>query len=160
MTQKLGGATKVPIRNNLTLELHIPDFQKARDFYGKFGFEELAYDPTSGGGSDMGYLVLRRKDPLGSTTLNFYGDKPKVSEHSYFNKLPADTPRGYEVEITAVVSDVAGLWEQVGKRLPEDMIAQPLTMKRWNKQDFRVVDPFGFYVRFTELLDWGQEHES
>jgi hypothetical protein len=25
---------------------------------------------------------------------------------------------------------------------------------RW--KDFRMVDPFGFYLRFTELIDWGQ----
>ena len=24
-------------------------------------------------------------------------------------------------------------------------------------KDFRMVDPFGFYIRFTELIDWGQE---
>jgi len=23
-------------------------------------------------------------------------------------------------------------------------------------KDFRMVDPFGFYLRFTELIDWGQ----
>jgi hypothetical protein len=28
---------------------------------------------------------------------------------------------------------------------------------QWGKQDFRVVDPFGFYVRFTEIVDWGQK---
>lgn len=27
-------------------------------------------------------------------------------------------------------------------------------LKRWGKKDFRVIDPFGFYVRFTELVDW------
>ncbi|MFA5925783.1 MAG: hypothetical protein WC831_02520 [Parcubacteria group bacterium] len=24
-------------------------------------------------------------------------------------------------------------------------------------KDFRMVDPFGFYLRFTELIDWGQK---
>ena len=24
-------------------------------------------------------------------------------------------------------------------------------------KDFRMEDPFGFYLRFTELLDWGQK---
>ena len=148
---------EAPIRNNLVLELHVPDFEPAREFYGMFGFDEQSYDPTSGGGSDLGYLVLTRKDSVGDTMLNFYGDKDKVAKHAHFKDFPADTPRGYGVEITVPVSDVKSLWEKVIGQLVEDAISQPLTMKRWGKQDFRVVDPFGFYVRFTEVVDWGQE---
>lgn len=149
--------SEVPIRNNLVLELHVPDFEPVRTFYGIFGFEEQMYDPTSGGGSDLGYLVLRRQDPIGDSMINFYGDKPEVAQHARFKDFPADTPRGYAAEITIPVSDVRGLWEATNERLPEEIISQPLTTKRWGKQDFRVVDPFGFYVRFTEIVDWGQE---
>ncbi len=144
------------VTNNLVLELHVPDFAQARDFYGLFGFEELWYDPHSGGNSDLGYLVLKRDDELGETHLNFYGDKPTVSEHAFFNNFSPDTPRGYGVEITMPVSDVENLWSQVSPKLTENQIAQPLTLKRWGKKDFRVIDPFGFYVRFTELVDWKQ----
>jgi len=144
------------IINNLILELHIPNFRKAREFYGMFGFTELMYDPTSGGGSDLGYMVLKREDPIGNSSLNFYGDKEKVSQHAHFKDFPADTPRGYEVEITVPVSNIEKLWDSVNSKLNPDQIGQPLTLKRWNKKDFRVVDPFGFYVRFTELVDWGQ----
>lgn len=142
--------------NNLIIELHVPNFQQARDFYGMFGFAQLKYDPQSGGNSELGYLILKRNDEIGETHLNFYGDKEKVSQHSYFREFPPDTPRGYEVEITIPVSDVKKLWEEIKDKLPEKQIAQPLTLKRWNKWDFRVVDPFGFYIRFTELVDWGQ----
>jgi hypothetical protein len=144
------------ISNNLVLEFHVPDFSLARSFYSLFGFSELSYDPTSGGGSDLGYMVLQREDALGRTLINFYGDKESVSQHAHFIDFPADTPRGYEVEITIPVSDVKALWNTVSGKIPEKQIAQPLTLKRWSKQDFRVVDPFGFYVRFTELVDWGQ----
>jgi hypothetical protein len=144
------------IINNLVLELHIPDFETARKFYALFGFKEIGYDPTSGGGSDLGYMVLKRDDSIGNTSINFYGDKEKVSQHKYFADFPTNTPKGYEVEITVPVSDVKGLWEEVKDKIPEKQIAQPLTLKRWNKWDFRVADPFGFYVRFTELVDWGQ----
>ncbi len=144
------------IDNNLVLELHIPSFQPARDFYGLFGFKEQMYDPTSGGGSDLGYMVLRRADSIGDTQLNFYGDKDKVAQHARFNEFPADTPRGYAVEITIPVSNVESLWKNLEGKLDEAAISQPLTIKRWGKQDFRVIDPFGFYVRFTELVDWGQ----
>ena len=144
------------INNNLIIELHVPDFQLARNFYGIFGFFELKYDSQSGGNSDLGYLILKRQDEIGETHLNFYGDKEKVSQHSYFKDFPIDTFRGYGVEITIPVSDVKKLWEEIKEKLTEKQIAQPLTFKRWNKWDFRVVDPFGFYVRFTELVDWGQ----
>jgi hypothetical protein len=144
------------VTNNLVIELHVPDFSKAREFYSMFGFSELWYDPTSGGGSDLGYLVLKREDDLGETHLNFYGDKEKVSQHSHFRDFPANTPRGYAVEITIPVSDVEGLWESVKDKLKPEQIAQPLTLKRWNKKDFRVVDSHGFYIRFTELVDWKQ----
>jgi len=144
------------IVNNLVLELHIPDFAPARDFYSLFGFKELKYDPTSGGGSDLGYMVLRREDPIGETLINFYGDKEKVSQHARFRDFPADTPRGYAVEITIPVSEVEKLWEEAKGGLRKEQISQPLTLKRWGKKDFRVVDPFGFYVRFTELVDWGR----
>src|SRR2546429_157094 len=142
------------VRNNLVLELHVPSFQPVRDFYDMFGFKELVYDPTSGGGSDLGYLVLIRKDSIGDTLLNFYGDKEEVFQHAHFKDFPPDTPRGYAVEITIPVSNLSGLWEQVRGKIPSTAISQHLTRKRWGKRDFRVIDPFGFYVRFTELVDW------
>lgn len=144
------------VTNNLVLELHIPAFQPTKDFYSMFGFTEFRYDPQSGGNSDLGYLVLARNDEIGETHLNFYGDKEKVSQHSHFRDFPTNTRRGYAVEITIPVSDVEKLWEEVKGKLKPEQIAQPLTLKRWNEKDFRVIDPFGFYVRFTELVDWGQ----
>ena len=142
------------VSNNLVLELHVPDFRKERDFYAIFGFTQMKHDATSGGGSDLGYMILKRGDELGETHLNFYGDKEKVSQHSYFKDFPVDTPRGYEVEITIPVSNVKELWATTKDKLVPNQIAQALTLKRWGKKDFRVIDPFGFYIRFTERVDW------
>ncbi len=146
-----------PIRNKLVLELHVPSFEPIREFYGIFGFEQLTYDPSPGGGSDLGDLVLVRRDSIGETMLNFYGDKERIAQHAHFKDFPADTPQGYGVEITIPVSDVVGLWKQVVEQLAKNTVSQPLTMKRWGKQDFRVVDPFGFYRRFTEPVDAWRE---
>lgn len=146
-----------PVRNNLILEFHVPSFAPERDFYAQFGFQEIHYDPISGGGvSDLGYFELKREDSLGRTQLNFYGDKDSVANHARFNEFPPDTPRGYGVEVTIPVDDVEDLWERVGRHLPKNDISQPLEIKRWGKRDFRVVDPFGFYIRFTEPVDWMQ----
>lgn len=142
------------VPNNLVLELHIPNFSKVRAFYSIFGFVEHSYDPTSGGGSDLGYLILKREDVLGTTFVNFYGDKEKVSKHAHFKDYSPTIPRGYAVEITIPVSDIDALWKSVKNKLPSSQISQPLALKRWGKKDFRVTDPFGFYVRFTELVDW------
>ena len=144
------------IQNNLVLELHILDFEKARKFYSIFGFKEILNDSTSGGGSDLGYMVLKRDDKMGSSLLNFYGDKKKVSQHARFVDFPEDTPKGYAVEITIPVSNVEKLQEEIKPKIDESQIGQELVLKRWGKKDFRVIDPFGFYVRFTELFAWGQ----
>lgn len=144
------------ITNNIVLELHVPDFDTERKFYSIFGFKELSYDPTSGGGSTLGYMVLERTDSVGRTLVNFYGDKPEVSQHHHFRDFPTSTPRGYGVEVTIPVSDVEALWNEVSTKLDGECISQPLSVKRWNKKDFRIVDPFGFYIRFTELVAWGQ----
>ncbi len=140
--------------NNLVIELHIPDFEKAKKFYSLFEFEQLSYDPPIRGG--LGYLVLKREDRAGRTLINFYGGKNNVSQHSYFAEFPADTPRGYAVEVVIPVSDVETLWNSVKDKLANEQVAQPLKRKRWSQKDFRVIDPFGFYIRFTELVDWGQ----
>jgi hypothetical protein len=145
-----------PVKNNLVLELHVPDFKPVKDFYSKFGFEEANYDPTSGGGSDLGYLVLRRRDNLGDTLINFYGDKPEVAKHTHFNQFPETTTRGYGVEITIPVGNIEKLWNKIKNIIPRGQISQELALKRWGQKDFRLVDPFGFYIRFTELIDWGQ----
>ncbi len=145
------------IVNNLVLELHIPHFDTARSFYKMFNFEEILHDPTSGGGSDLGYMVLRRVDTIGDTLINFYGDKEKVSKHTHFADFPENTPKGYAIEITVPVSNVESLWDDVKEKLKDNQISQELTLKRWGKKDFRVIDPFGFYIRFRDLVDWGQK---
>lgn len=143
---------KSPIKNNLVIELHVPNFSKVKDFYSKLGFRVLSEDPVE---DQLGYLVMERVDRLGRTLLNFYGGDERVSDHSFFKDFPKGTRLGYEVEITIPVDDV----EAVYKNLPKDLknrIRQELALKRWNKKDFRIEDPFGFYLRFTELVDWGQ----
>jgi uncharacterized glyoxalase superfamily protein PhnB len=144
------------MKNNIAIELHVPDFEPARGFYAMFGFTECLYKARTGGGHDLGYLVLRREDDCGATLLNFYGGKESISLQSHFRQFDPHTPRGYAVEISIPVTDVAALWNEVKDAIAPSQVAQPLQTKRWGKQDFRVIDPFGFYVRFTEPIDWGQ----
>lgn len=144
--------------NQLFIELHVPDFEAAVDFYKKLGFKVLSYDATIDG---LGYFLMQREN----TIINFYGGSEKVYEQSYFKKFSKDTPRGYEVEITIPVDDVDKCFAEIKNSVPE-AIAQELMEKRDKKsenlelvwRDFRVVDPFGFYLRFTEPINWKQCH--
>lgn len=55
-----------PAQNNTLLELHIPDFEKAKDYYGKLGFEVVWERKPEG---FKGYLVFKMLDNV----LCFWG---------------------------------------------------------------------------------------
>jgi catechol 2,3-dioxygenase-like lactoylglutathione lyase family enzyme len=105
------------------IELHVPDFKRAIEFYSRLGFKPLWRTED--------YLVMKRK----SSVLNFYGGSQKVYSHSYFGRFKKTTKCGYGVEKFA-------------------RIVQPLKLKKWGRRDFRIVDPFGFYLRITERYEW------
>lgn len=127
-------------------ELHVPNFEVAKQFYGDLGFdvvwERKSTDKTEG------YMVMRKK----TSVLCFYSGTTKVYEHSYFRKFPKDTKRGYAVEIVIPVDDVKSFYKTV-QELHKDMIVIPLT-ERFYYPDFRMIDPFGFYLRFVERYNW------
>lgn len=145
-----------PVSNNLVLELHVPDFNLAKEFYSKLGFETVLEDAITE--NYLGYLTLVRKDPLGQTMLNFYGGDDRVYNQSHFKKFPQATERGYAVEITIPVSNIESVYQAFKQSASEKIVRELQEMKdnhvTW--RDFRITDPFGFYVRITELVDWGQ----
>jgi hypothetical protein len=146
-----------PIQNNLVIELHVPDFALAKQFYGFLGFNKVTFEHTPTA-DEPGYMVLRREDEQGSTMINFYGGNEKVYSQSYFKKFPKDTKRGYATELTIPVKDIDGFFNMTSPLIPNN-IQQPVMDKvdgdvKW--RDCRIEDPFGFYLRFTELIDWGQ----
>ncbi len=149
-----------PIRNNLIIELHVPDLELVKKFYSKLGFELKVNDNINE--KELGYVTMLRKDSNGNTLLNFYGGDERVYKHSYFGKFNKDTKRGYASEITITVSDVQALYDSITPEL-DKYIVRELVEKvdhnyRW--KDFRMEDPFGFYIRFTDLLDWGQTFDQ
>ena len=148
--------SKRPIRNNLVVELHIPDFDVAKAFYSVLGFGVIMeHVPTA---DKAGYLVMKMTNELGETIINFYGGNDLVYNQSYFKNFPHDTKRGYATSLTIPVPSAAEFYAKIALAL-KDHILQPVTAKedgelKW--RDFRMEDPFGFYLRFTELIDWGQ----
>jgi len=148
---------KNPIKNNLIIELHVPDLEIVKDFYAKLGFVVRLDDKPNE--KELGYLTMTKKDKLGNTMLNFYGGDERVYNQSFFKQFPRETTRGYAAEVTMTTDNIDELYQLASANLKK-YIVRELTEKKdhdhvW--KDFRMVDPFGFYLRFTELLDWGQE---
>ncbi|MBI2056549.1 MAG: hypothetical protein HYT37_04220 [Candidatus Sungbacteria bacterium] len=146
---------KLQIQNNVIIELHVPDFARVKDFYGKLGFEIAGEDKK---GEYPGYLVMKRKDVFGNTLINFYGDDERIYDQSYFKRFDRKTPPGYAVGITIPVSDIRGFYSTISQSLKK-YIVQELAKKidgkrKWH--DFRLQDPYGFYIRITDVVDWGQ----
>lgn len=148
---------KKPIKNNLIIELHVPELNLSKKFYSKLGFEITMDDLPSD--KELGYLTMTRKDSLGNTMLNFYGGDERVFNQSFFKQFPKDTKRGYAAEVTIIVENIDKLYKAVEEDLKDNIVRELIELEdhghKW--KDFRMVDPFGFYLRFTELIDWGQE---
>lgn len=128
-----------PAQNYLLLELHVPDFEKVKEFYGKLGFEVVWERKPEG---FKGYLVIKR----GNNILCFWGGNENILEHEYFSQFPKDSKRGYGVELVIMVEDVDSYYEEV-KQFAK--VVEELKLKPWGLRDFRIEDPFGFYLRIT-----------
>lgn len=148
---------KTPIRNNLIVELHVPDLDVVKDFYSKLGFGVSMDDKVNI--KKLGYLTMTRQDVLGNTMLNFYGGDERVYNQSFFKQFSQETKRGYAVEVTITTGNIEELYQAASTHLKANIVRELKELEdhghKW--KDFRMVDPFGFYLRFTELIDWGQK---
>ncbi len=129
-----------PATNSVLLELHVPGFQKVKDYYGKLGFRIAWERPPEG---FKGYLVLQ----MDNNILCFWAGNEQVYEQKYFKKFPKDTPRGFGVEIVIMVIDVEAYYKKVKDFIT---VVEPLVFQPWGLKDFRIIDPFGYYLRITE----------
>ncbi|MGH2499569.1 MAG: VOC family protein [Candidatus Limnocylindria bacterium] len=125
------------------VELHVPDLGRARTFYERLGFTVVREESAS---ADGGYLVMER----GGSLLCFWGGTPRVAEHPFFGRRPRDTVRGHGVEIVIPVEDLDAAFEAM--RATGRVVQEPLE-RPWGARDFRVEDPFGYYLRVTEPHD-------
>lgn len=129
-----------PSQNFVLIELHVPDFKKVKDYYQKLSFEVVwEREPEV----FKGYLVMK----MGGNILCFWAGNDDVHRHPYFKKMPKASPLGYGVEIVAMVDDIDAYYEKIKGSVN---IVGELQTQPWGLKDFRVADPFGFYLRFTE----------
>lgn len=130
----------IVMETDVFIELHVPNFNKVIEFYSKLGFKVVWRSED--------YLVIRR----GKSVLNFYGDSQKALQmNPYFKKFSEKTKKGYAIEIIIPVDNIKSFYEKVRKHMK---IFESLTLQKWGRWDFRIKDPFGFYLRFTERYDW------
>jgi|JI10StandDraft_1071094.scaffolds.fasta_scaffold86145_5 hypothetical protein len=139
------------LKSDVMIELHVPDFGVAKDFYGSLGYEVVWEKQPQG---PDGYMVMRS----GASILNFYCGSDDVYDHSYFKKFPKDTPRGYGVEIIIPITDIKSFYTKYTSVFP-DSVVSGLSSKH-SHQDFRAIDPFGFYIRFVERYNWVEGRDS
>lgn len=140
------GAAAVEVRRGresstapVAVELHVPDFAPVRSFYGGLGFSIVRDEP----GPD-GYLVLRHEQ----TAIAFWPGSDAERTHHFFSRNPASTARGHGVEIVVTTTQLDEMYERA-KSL--DAVVEPLRMRKWGVRDFRLADPFGYYIRITEF---------
>ncbi len=129
------------LENGTTLELHVPNLDIVRKFYSKIGFE-IVYDKEN-------YLVVAKDTAL----LCFWGENGMAAKHPYFGKWEK-TKRGVGIEIAIPVKDVEKYYEQIKSHVK---VVEELKIKPWKIKDFRIEDPNGYYVRFTEPINWKEE---
>ena len=104
------------------------------------GFDVVWERPPEG---FKGYLVLKMEDNI----ICFWAGNEKVGEQEYFRQLPKNSPRGYGVEIVFQIDNIEEYYRKVKHKVE---VFEPLQLRPWGLKDFRLADPFGFYLRFTE----------
>ena len=115
------------------VELFVDDFGKVIEFYKMLGFSpHLSND----------YLVMKKDED----NIRFYKGNKENYVHPYFGNFPDDLKRGHAVEIVIFVDDVEKLYHELKDKVN---VVEKLKKKRWGATDFRVEDPFGFYLRIT-----------
>lgn len=142
MNQALTSRTSSLALTDVIIELSVPDFTLTKEFYSQLGFNVVWEEPPRG---LNGYLVMR----LNQSILCFFCGNSSVSQHPYFRQFPQVTKRGYGVEISVPVASIENYYAKVRSRIPKH-IFQPLKQQPWGKQDFRVEDCFGYFLRFNE----------
>lgn len=125
------------------IELHVEDFNQVKKFYELLEFEVVWMREAE---LKKGYLVMRNEKNI----LMFWCGNEFVYNQSFFSKYPKETPRGVGVEVVLMFDNITSYYERVRKLID---INQPLEKKPWGVLDFRVIDPSGFYLRFSETYN-------
>ena len=133
-----------PTKQNILIELHVPDFEIVKKFYSKLGFKIIwEREPEE----NKGYLVMK----LEQNILCFWGGNESIYKQKYFSQFPKNSSKGYGVEIILMIKNINNYYQKlINSKIK---ISQPLSTKPWGLSDFRIADPNGFYIRITSPHD-------
>ena len=134
---------------DVLIELHVPNFKPVKEFYSQLGFQVVWERQAH---KQNGYLVLKRE----KTILCFYCGSDQVYQHAYFKRFSQSSPKGYAVEISIPAKNIDRFYCQILKKLDKKYLIEPMVVKPYDlnpKKDFRLKDPFGFYLCFHEPYD-------
>ena len=121
---------------SVLVELQVNDFEKATTFYTLLGFSPRLSEEGD-------YLIMKK----GQNNIRFYKGNRENYTHPYFGNFSKETKNGFNVEIIIFVEDVKKMYEKIKLKVN---VVEHLKHKRWGAWDFRVEDPFGFYLRISE----------
>ncbi len=131
------------VMTNVTVELSVDDFSLTKSFYSTLKFEVVWEEPAD---KMNGYLVMK----LENSVLCFFCGNEYVYKHPYFRKFPKETKRGYGVEISIPIENIDDYYSDISTKINKKYIFQELKEHPWGKKDFRIEDPFGYFLRFNE----------
>jgi uncharacterized glyoxalase superfamily protein PhnB len=124
----------------LRLELFVSDLGASVRFYTEvFGFSVTSADP--------GYVSVRN----GSVVLGLgpVAKLPDTGVGPSFTQQRLHADRGAGVEIVLELDDLDDLRALYRNCQTRGVVAEALREQPWGLQDFRVVDPDGYYLRVT-----------
>ena len=115
--------------------LAVQDMAQSAAFYVKaLGFEELAKNP--------GHVLLHRDAFILGLKTDDLLWHPALKKHP-----PDNLARGVGIELVLEVSDINHFHAQIQQA--DVVIQEPLKEQPWGAEDFRIVDPDGYYWRIT-----------
>lgn len=125
---------------NLRLELFVDSIKKSVEFYSNV----LGFSVPEGTNKD--YIPVRK----GNVILGL-GEMKNLPEHHHLKVSDNGQQIGLGVEIVLEVEDVQDVYNSiVAKGYP---IQTELTKRPWGLEDFRIIDPDGYYLRITSIAN-------
>lgn len=127
------------------IELFVSDLEASVDFYGNvLGFEVGEQRRTVLKGNELQHVPVWK-----GTTMIGLGLMSKLSSSHHLRRGGMNAERGIGVELCFYLTDVD--IDEFHKRVSEKWTKglEPLVEQPWGARDFRIVDPDGYYVRFS-----------
>lgn len=119
----------------LRLELFVENIEKSKEFYSDVLGFSLPKD------TNKNYIPVRK----GDVVLGL-GEMENLPENHPL-KVPRGQQIGLGVEIVLEVEDIKDVYNKVVEK--EYPIQTELTKRPWGLEDFRIIDPDGYYLRIT-----------